>query len=478
MSKTAALSFFGGVGKIGGNCILLEAGSTLVLFDVGKDFQLYRRYFDFPLNLPSRSVGLELVKTGILPVVTTSDGRPLNLYVEKAGDQILEPKEKNRLDAVFLSHAHMDHAGFVSVLRSDITIRSGALAHTILQSSMETRRETSLESFTYWKEESPHVRRPRLQFSFFRSGKVEKVDGLEVRPCAVDHSVPGSYGFIADAGGQRICYTGDFRFHGPAGKLSEGFMHRLEADRPDVLICEGTNINSGRTETEARVEEDATSLIQGSFGAGTRLAVAEVKSTDLDRILGFVEAAKKVGCKLLFTTRLTYLFKRILDARLESRLMQRLPRFGRDFFVLLRGKKRLEWWEKALVQDPSLTFEPSEALRDPRENLLVVDSGRFNVFEVRPPPRTLYIQSVSEHIDEEGEFGEERFLNALALHGVVTYRLHSSGHCNPLDLIRFIDAVAPKKLIPIHTEHPEAFAEIFKGKTEVVLPSKGVPVKL
>jgi mRNA degradation ribonuclease J1/J2 len=62
-----SVTLFGGVARIGGNCVLLEDADSSLLVDLGKDFYEYQRYFEFPFKLPSKSVERELLKTGVLP---------------------------------------------------------------------------------------------------------------------------------------------------------------------------------------------------------------------------------------------------------------------------------------------------------------------------------------------------------------------------------------------------------------------------
>jgi ribonuclease J len=38
---------------------------------------------------------------------------------------------------------------------------------------------------------------------------------------------------------------------------------------------------------------------------------------------------------------------------------------------------------------------------------------------------------------------------------------HTSGHAHPEDLMRMVRAMAPKRLIPIHTQFPEQYATLF-----------------
>jgi len=39
--------------------------------------------------------------------------------------------------------------------------------------------------------------------------------------------------------------------------------------------------------------------------------------------------------------------------------------------------------------------------------------------------------------------------------------LHTSGHASPADLKRFVEALDPKVLVPIHSSRPECYAEVF-----------------
>ena len=50
-------------------------------------------------------------------------------------------------------------------------------------------------------------------------------------------------------------------------------------------------------------------------------------------------------------------------------------------------------------------------------------------------------------------------------------RLHASGHAPGPKLVEFVETVHPKTLIPIHTEHPEWWAEQLAGTDMLIRPS-------
>jgi ribonuclease J len=427
--------------------------------------------------MPTKSVQKELIKTGLLPEIKTSKRERLPLYVDYEGLEIKEPSICCPLKHLFISHPHLDHSGFISLLRSDLDIHMGFMSELIYSSNIETRTDRTLENKLYWSLPKKDEIEPRLRFAKFHDGMEIKVDELKVIPYSVDHSVPGAYGFMIEGSSARIAYTGDFRFHGPAQNLSRKFKDRLKEESLDVLIIEGTNMNLGRLGSEEKVEKDAYELIEKSFRLGNKLAIVEVKSSDIDRINSFVRVAKSLDSTIAITTRVAYILDKIKRFGLEARLQHGMPKLKDE--VKLFTKSRLAGWEKELLErHRDINIIDDKAIISPEERIVLLDSGRFNVFDITPPKGSLYIQSVSEHVSEEEEYDEERFINSLALHGLMVYRLHSSGHAAPLDLMGFIYEVRPKMLIPIHTEHPEAFYELFKDITNVIIPEKDLPIAI
>ena len=54
-------------------------------------------------------------------------------------------------------------------------------------------------------------------------------------------------------------------------------------------------------------------------------------------------------------------------------------------------------------------------------------------------------------------------------------QIHASGHLNYDDIRTVIEAVQPKTLIPVHTQHAEVFQNLHDN---VILPEKGVAIKI
>ncbi|MEI6310236.1 MAG: MBL fold metallo-hydrolase RNA specificity domain-containing protein [bacterium] len=55
---------------------------------------------------------------------------------------------------------------------------------------------------------------------------------------------------------------------------------------------------------------------------------------------------------------------------------------------------------------------------------------------------------------------------------------HASGHINEAGLIRMIETIQLRALIPVHTEKPEFFEQHFANLMKVIPPAKGDPIDL
>lgn len=53
------------------------------------------------------------------------------------------------------------------------------------------------------------------------------------------------------------------------------------------------------------------------------------------------------------------------------------------------------------------------------------------------------------------------------------YQIHASGHAPIGGVRRFVEEIAAKKLVPVHTENPSMFSSF---RCRVSLPVKGKPI--
>lgn len=114
MSST--ITFYGGVHEIGGNKFLVEDKGTKIFLDFGMQMGKVNQYFAEFVN-PRICNGMgDLFEFGLLPKLK-------GLYrKDYAKHMSFDGNEDNDIDAVILSHAHVDHAAYIHYIRPDIHI--------------------------------------------------------------------------------------------------------------------------------------------------------------------------------------------------------------------------------------------------------------------------------------------------------------------------------------------------------------------
>jgi ribonuclease J len=201
--KKPTLTFYGGVNEIGGNKILLEDGTTQVFFDFGMSFAGESAYFSNFLKPRGVNGAGDYLEFDLLP-------RLKGLYSKKMLKNTNIKYTLPSIDAVILSHPHMDHVGYLPFIDENIPVYCGQCTKTIIDAMQETGR----------------INLGQHKFQTFRTGETVKVERLEIEPVHVDHSVPGAYGFIIHTSAGSIVYSGDFRLHGPMGRMTKEFAFK------------------------------------------------------------------------------------------------------------------------------------------------------------------------------------------------------------------------------------------------------------
>ncbi|MFQ5826754.1 MAG: MBL fold metallo-hydrolase, partial [Dehalococcoidia bacterium] len=237
-----SLTFYGGVGEIGGNKILLEDGETRLFLDFGKNFEKERRFFDEPYLSPREEK--HLLALGVLPHIP-------GIYKKDQGT--------HNLDAVILSHAHADHFDYIRYLKDDIPIYCGEVTKNVViareQSGRASSKEYEIAGLTKTEE------RVSKTFRELRIGERIKIGSVGVEAMPVDHSIPGALGLILHTSRGTVIYTGDFRRHGRRKEETEQFIERSSKVSPAVLIIEGTNMVNARPATEDEVEQKVEKVV-------------------------------------------------------------------------------------------------------------------------------------------------------------------------------------------------------------------------
>jgi len=429
------ISFYGGVNEIGGNKILLEDKDTRVFLDFGMSFSERRKFYHEPYLSPKDEKGL--LEFGILP-----DLEGIYRFDESPP----------AMDAVILSHSHSDHASCIPFLKRDIPIYCGKTTATLLKSLSEVRTksfETDIEG---------------LKINVFRTGDKIKIGSIEVEPVHVDHSVPAAYGFIIHTSEGSAVYTGDLRVHGVKSSMTYDFVEQSKEEKPEVMICEGTNISDADVSSEDEVKTKVARVVKGT----DKLVLADFSYADIDRFRTFYEAARDTKRCLAISMRQAYIFDKLKHAEGLD-----LPEIDDESLLIFqRSKKRYYKWEEEIQSH--LNVKDSQDIREMQEKVIMVCSlaDLKELIEIRPQSGSNFIHSASEPVNEEGEVEFSKLLNWLDHFGMPLYQIHCSGHIMPNELKDIVSKIQPKRLHPIHTEHPELFAKFLNKYVEVKPPRR------
>ncbi len=357
---TAKLTFYGGVNEIGGNKILLQTEDGSVLLDFGRRMGESSKYFSEFLVARSKNALRDMLRLGILPkidgiytphlvdmtVLFDNDEVAKKVPLEKALDYWKTTDvcpcnpEHPAIDGVFVSHAHFDHIQDVSFLDPCIPVycteKTKVLAKAMTDVSVlgvddqyykVAKKATIKQKPQLYKTlcpgecacseekevELPVIEDPKTKFKFtydiapdyrtFNTACEGQIKDIKYKLIPVGHSVPGACSVLLTLpGGKRILYTGDVRFHG-AGEVSMDDYVVAVGGPVDVLITEGTRVDSDEVLTEDGVRREISVDIARSEG----LVLINFGWKDLTRFNTIYQAAKQNGRTLVISPKLAYL---------------------------------------------------------------------------------------------------------------------------------------------------------------------------
>ena len=435
------VTFLGGVQEIGGNKIVLEDGPDRILFDFGPSFSPRREQFYVDYLQPrSTSPAKDLLEFDLVPRVE-------GLYsAEALADSDLGYRAPE-FQGIFLSHAHADHAGYLSLIDPEIPVYVGEGTRDLL---------AAIETSTY-------MRYGEHDFRTFPDRAPVRIGRLEVVPYPVDHSIPFAYGFLVRTSEGTVVYTGDFRHHGPRAGDTHAFFEAAAKERPAALLMEGTRAGPDvrRNLSEAGVRSEVDRLLTHHNG----LSLACTYPRDVDRLVTLFTAARTANRSLVVSARTAHLLKSIAP-RFRSGAIP-VPGVTEGLAIYERKKKRTFDWEKPLLEE-ALTSDEVRAKGG--RYLLALDLMHFpELIDLRPPKGTPFIHSMSEPFSED-DVDDRVMHNWLDHFGLAFHQMHASGHASERELFDIVRSVRPGSVYPIHTQHPEAFRAAGPG---VRLPELG-----
>ena len=365
--------------------------------------------------------------------------------------------EPPAVDAVIISHGHLDHSAYLSFIKREIPIYCGETTRTILNALSEIRRSDLEFSVT------------DLKFKTFRTGKKIKIGSIEVEPFHVDHSIPGAYGLVIHTSNGSVVYTGDFRDHGAKPMMTHDFVEGAENSEPVAVVTEATNMTGAAISSETEVEGKLYSIVSEAEG----IVLAEFALSDVDRLNSFFHIAKKNNRCLAVSLKQAHL----LEALRKDKGLT-VPDLQDDSIMIFRkSKKHFDKWERELMARYSGKNKVFDVFDVSKQQCTVVLAMSFYDFEemvrLQPAAGSCYVLSASEPFNEEMEIDYERMVNWVSHYGLPQYHVHVSGHIMPLQLKKALRQMNGRRIFPVHTENAGLFAKFIRDlKSEVILVEK------
>jgi ribonuclease J len=332
-------------------------------------------------------------------------------------------ENRDRLEAVFITHAHEDHVGAVPHVLSRLNVPVHARAFT---ANIARRKladlgvpDDDVRTVSPWPE--------TVQAGPFQVGFLP-----------VSHSIPESAALIIDTPAGRVIHSGDFKIDTDP-VVGEPFdadaWAEVSKGGVKALICDSTNVfvpHAGRSESLLGPE------IEKLIASAPGMVAATTFASNVARLKTLALAADRAGRSVVLLGRA---MRRMVEASIETGVLSGFPK----------------------------VVSPEEAQEIPRGNLMVLATGsqgegraasaalsrgKYLGLELKEGDLFLF----SSKTIPGNERGVIRIMNNFSERGVDVVddsggRYHVSGHANRPDLERLHDIVRPQMVVPMHGEH-------------------------
>ncbi|HID73224.1 TPA: hypothetical protein EYP38_04745, partial [Candidatus Micrarchaeota archaeon] len=175
---------------------------------------------------------------------------------------------------------------------------------------------------------------------------------------------------------------------------------------------------------------------------------------DLDRLRTLYDIAKKTGRTLVISIKTAHLLLALKDDPHIS-----LPDPLTDESIKVYGRQKMVYydWEKELI---TKCVNSRYVAKRMDELLFEIDFYTLPELIDLQPKKGDFIHSMSEPFQEDplSILSDNVLQNWLKHFNLKHHQLHASGHASKEEIFGMIDRVKAKKVIPIHTEHPELFS--------------------
>jgi ribonuclease J len=426
-----------GTHEIGGSCVEIQSKKSRILIDIG--MPLVKKEGDrFNFKEHENTPGPELVKEKVLPDI-------VGVY---AWDT-----DKKMIDGVLISHPHIDHYGFFRYLNKDICFYLGEATKKIIDLTV---------IFTT-------IRGSISNYHPIESGKSFYCGDFKIMPYLMDHSAFDSYAFLVEADGKSLIYSGDFREHGRKQKAFQWFLDHAP-ENIDVLFLEGTVLDRGlkgkgikEFKSETEIEDETVKLLKAS----KNMTLLYFSAQNIDRLVSFYRASLKTGKIFAIDFYTANILGYLKDYARIPYPSKNYPNI-RVFFpywlcrrITQQGRQELMYRYKGYkITRKEISDRSGEIMMMVRPSMLKDLRSIENI------EGATFIYSLWEGYLPDDAL--QKMMKFIKKKKMKFYQVHTSGHAEIDTLKKVVKKLKPRKIIPIHTFHPDKYADLFNQEIEQV----------
>ena len=361
--------------------------------------------------------------------------------------------------ALFITHYHGDHIEKICDTVSSLPIYVGETALEIYK-CLEKRLSSIPDPADAEKHKNIYERIKTV--NKFKPLQRTKIGEIIITPLFIDHSAFDAYMFIVEADSKRILHTGDFRGHGFKSKALVPMLKKY-AQRIDYIISEGSNIE--RPNAALQTEQELQKGFEKQFKEN-KFNFVIVSSTNIDRVFALYHAAKNARRCFVCDSYQTKVLKIVSESHKQYTTFydidydQKTNPVGRFFELKRIGSKAFNFAGKL---KPYLDKHGFCMLIRPNDNFKPILNEYHKSVETK-----IYYSMWNGYLDKSKPAFNPNF--AKFVEPFEYEHKHTSGHADIKTLGLLFDTVKPKcGIIPIHTEAPNKFKELFFGHNIILL---------